>query len=62
MNDKIWVVIYYNKDCSPLYEGGSPVRILFDNEESAYQCYEYFLGKYNYVDVDECKVYSEWQP
>ena len=61
MNNKIWVVIYYNKGCSPFCEGGSPVTMLFNNEESAYQCYKYFLGEYDYVDVDECEVYSEWQ-
>lgn len=62
MNNKIWVVICYNKECSPFYVDGLPVTTLFNNEKSAYQCYKYFLGEYDYVDVYECEVYDEWQP
>lgn len=54
MSDKVWAVIYLN-------ESQKLVIKLFNNKESAYECYEYFIGDYYLVDVYECKVHNQFE-
>ena len=61
MNNKIWVVTYYD-----IAHGETePVVTCFNNKENAVKYYEYILGGYDVVSIDECEVYTEfevWNP
>lgn len=50
---KIWSVIYWD-------DGEEPVVSLFNNEESANQCYKYFKTCHKGCCIDECDVFSEF--
>ena len=55
MNNKIWVVTYYNRG-EP-----EPTVTCFNNKENAMKYYEYILGEHDVVSIDECEVYSEFK-
>ena len=55
MNNKIWVVTYYN------IGEKEPTVTCFNNKESAVKYYEYILGEHDVVSIDECEVYSEFK-
>ena len=55
MNNKIWVVTYYN------IGEKEPVVTCFNNKESAVKYYEYILDGYDVVSIDECEVYTEFK-
>ena len=55
MNNKIWVVTYYN------IGEKEPVVTCFNNKESAVKYYEYILGGHDVVSIDECEVYTEFK-
>ena len=54
MNNKICVVTYYKI----AYE---PTVTCFNNKENAVKYYEYILGGYDVVSIDECEVYTEFK-
>ena len=59
MNNKIWVVTYYN------IGEQEPVVTCFNNKENAMKYYEYILGVHDVVSIDECEVYTDfevWSP
>lgn len=45
----VWAVTYYDM-------GDDPVVTIFDNKPAALDCYGYFLGKHDRVDIDEAPV------
>ena len=53
MNKEAWSVIYWD-------EGEEPVISLFDNEEAARKCYEYFKLNRDGCCIDECNIYSDF--
>ena len=55
MNNKIWVVTYYNIGET------EPTVTCFNNKENATKYYEYILGGHDVVSIDECEVYSEFK-
>ena len=55
MNNKIWVVTYYN------IGEPEPVVTCFNNKENAVKYYEYILGEHDVVSIDECEVYTEFK-
>ena len=55
MNNKIWVVTYYN------IGEKEPTVTCFNNKENAAKYYEYILGEHDVVSIDECEVYSEFK-
>lgn len=55
MNNKIWVVTYYN------IGEKEPTVTCFNNKENAVKYYEYILGEHDVVSIDECEVYSEFK-
>ena len=55
MNNKIWVVTYYN------IGGKEPTVTCFNNKENAMKYYEYILGEHDVVSIDKCEVYSEFK-
>lgn len=55
MNNKIWVVTYYN------IGEKEPTVTCFNNKENAMKYYEYILGEHDVVSIDECEVYSEFK-
>ena len=55
MNNKIWVVTYYN------IGEPEPVVTCFNNKENAMKYYEYILGVHDVVSIDECEVYTEFK-
>ena len=57
MNNKIWVVTYYNIP----YDEKEPVVTCFNNKENATKYYEYILGGHDVVSIDECEVYTEFK-
>ena len=52
MNNKIWVVTYYNI----AYGETEPTVTCFNNKENATKYYEYILGEHDVVSIDECEV------
>lgn len=54
MNDKIWVVTYYDV----AYGERQPTVTCFNNRESAMKYYEYILGRHDVISIDECEVYT----
>ena len=59
MNNKIWVVTYYD------IGEPEPTVTCFNNKENATKYYEYILGVHDVVSTDECEVYTEfkvWSP
>lgn len=57
MNDKIWVVTYYDI----AYDEREPTVTCFNNRENAMKYYGYILGEHDVVDIDECEVYTEFK-
>lgn len=57
MNDKIWVVTYYDI----AYDEREPTVTCFNNQENAMKYYGYILGEHDVVDIDECEVYTEFK-
>ena len=61
MNDKIWVVTYYDI----AYGEREPTVTCFNNQENAMKYYEYvydkYNNKYNIASIDECEVYTEFE-
>ena len=57
MNNKIWIVTYYNI----AYDEKEPTVTCFNNKENAMKYYEYILGEHDIVSIDECEVYTEFQ-
>ena len=55
MNNKIWVVTYYN------IGEKEPTVTCFNNKENATKYYEYILDEHDVVSIDECEVYSEFK-
>ena len=55
MNNKIWVVTYYD------IGEPEPVVTCFNNKENAMKYYEYILGVHDVVSIDECEVYTEFK-
>ena len=55
MNNKIWVVTYYN------IGEKEPTVTCFNNKENATKYYEYILGEHDVVCIDECEVYNEFK-
>ena len=55
MNNKIWVVTYYN------IGEKEPTVTCFNNKENAMKYYEYILGEHDVVSIDECEVYTEFK-
>lgn len=65
MNNKIWVVTYYD-----IAQGErEPTVTCFNNKENAVKYYEYLLGRYcecilgrhDVVSIDECEVCTEFK-
>ena len=57
MNNKIWVVTYYDIP----YGEQEPTVTCFNNKENAMKYYKYILGGYDVVSIDECEVYTEFK-
>ena len=58
MNDKIWVVTYYDI----AYGEREPTVTCFNDKENAIKYYDYILGEQHYmVSIDECEVYTEFR-
>ena len=58
MNNKIWVVTYYDI----AYGEREPTVTCFNNKENAVKYYcECVLGKHDVVSIDECEVYTEFK-
>ena len=55
MNNKIWVVTYYN------IGEKEPTVTCFNNKENATKYYEYILDEHDVVSIDECEVYTEFK-
>ena len=55
MNNKIWVVTYYN------IGEAEPTVTCFNNKENAMKYYEYILDEHDVVSIDECEVYTEFK-
>ena len=55
MNNKIWVVTYYN------IGEKEPTVTCFNNKENAVKYYEYILGVHDVVSIDECEVYTKFK-
>ena len=55
MNNKIWVVTYYN------IGEKEPTVTCFNNKENAMKYFEYILGEHDVVSIDECEVYTEFK-
>ena len=54
MNDKVWVVTYYDI----AYGERQPTVTCFNNRENAMKYYEYILGGQDEISIDECEVYT----
>ena len=63
MNDKIWVVTYYDI----AYGEREPTVTCFNNRENAVKYYDCLLGRndvmggYYIISIDECEVYTEFK-
>ena len=57
MNDKIWVVTYYDI----AYGERQRTVTCFNNKENAMKYYEYILGRHDVISIDECEVYTEFK-
>ena len=55
MNNKIWVVTYYD------IGEPEPTVTCFNNKENATKYYEYILDGHDVVSIDECEVYTEFK-
>ncbi len=51
----VWVVTCYDT-------GGEPTVTVFNNGKAAYDCYIYFLGRHDIIEVslDEVPVYKDF--
>ena len=57
MNNKIWVVTYYDI----AYGEREPTVTCFNNRENAMKYYEYIWGGHDVISIDECEVYTEFK-
>lgn len=57
MNNKVWVVTYYDI----VYGERQPTVTCFNNQENAMKYYDYILGEHDVVDIDECEVYTKFR-
>ena len=63
MNDKIWVVTYYDI----AYGEREPTVTCFNNKENAMKYNDYLLSKndvmggYYIISIDECEIYTEFK-
>ena len=61
MNNKVWVVTYYDI----VYGERQPMNLsvtCFNDKENAIKYYDYILGEQHYmVSIDECEVYTEFK-
>lgn len=57
MNNKIWVVTYYDIE----YDRREPTVTCFNNQENAMKYYDYILGEHDVVTIDKCEVYTEFK-
>ena len=57
MNDKIWVVTYYDI----AYDEREPTVTCFNNQENAMKYYEYILGVHDVISINECEIYNEFR-
>lgn len=57
MNNKIWVVTYYDI----AHGKQEPTVTCFNNKENATKYYEYILDGHDVVSIDECEVYTEFK-
>lgn len=48
-----WSVVYWDN-------GKEPVITLFDNEESARNCYDYFKLHHDGCCIDKCNIFSKF--
>ena len=55
MNNKIWVVTYYD------IGEKEPTVTCFNNKENAIKYYEYILDGHDVASIDECEVYTEFK-
>lgn len=55
VDTSVWVVTYYDMS-------GEPTITVFNNGKAAYDCYKYFLGRYDTikVNIDEVPVYKDF--
>ena len=57
MNNKIWVITYYDVE----YSKRQPTVTCFNNRENAMKYYEYIWGRHDIVSIDACEVYTEFK-
>ena len=57
MNNKIWVVTYYDI----AHGEQEPTVTCFNNKENAMKYYEYILDGHDVVSIDECEVYRNFE-
>ena len=57
MNDKVWVVTYYDIE----YDRREPTVTCFNNQENAMKYYDCILGEHDVVNIDECEVYHKFK-
>lgn len=53
VDTSVWIVTYYDM-------GAAPVVTAFNNSNAAYDCYEYFLGEHDKVNIDEVPIYKDF--
>lgn len=60
MNNKIWVVTYYDI----IYGERQPMNLsvkCFNNRENAMKYYKYILGVHDVISINECEIYNEFR-
>ena len=60
MNNKVWVVTYYDI----VYGERQPMNLsvtCFNNKENAMKYYEYILDEHDVVSINECEIYNEFR-
>ena len=57
MNDKIWVVTYYDI----AYGEREPTVTCFNNRENAMKYYKYILCVHDIISINECEIYNEFR-
>lgn len=55
VDTSVWMVTYYDRR-------KEPIVTVFNNGKAAYDCYKYFLGKYDIikVSIDEVPIYKDF--
>lgn len=65
MNNKIWVVTYYDIAYVTYYDVSygerEPTVTCFNNRENAMKYYEYVSSIHDVVTIDECEVYTKFK-